>query len=150
MRDPIKQARFEEAVRVLSPHPLTVVQYEPAEHARAHHCFDNVREHVRQHGGSAQYGWCFCAQWQDDFVVATSHAVWRDLDGNLVDITPHPGSLTKVACPPLWDDRGLLIFLPHDGAYGPNRFLPLTKNPEVARKCRLENRRQLKRWNEGR
>jgi hypothetical protein len=49
-------------------------------------CFINVAEKVRRDGGHIHYGW---AVWQSDLICeAERHAVWEDLEGNLIDITP--------------------------------------------------------------
>ncbi len=49
-------------------------------------CYQNVRAHVTQLGGSIQLGWILC-WWPGHLVEALHHAVWRDPKGNLLDIT---------------------------------------------------------------
>ncbi|CRM57587.1 hypothetical protein [Pseudomonas sp. 37 R 15] len=52
-------------------------------------CFNIVPEHVVAHGGKQLIGW---AIWDvaDVYIEAEFHAVWQDVQGNIVDLTPRP------------------------------------------------------------
>jgi hypothetical protein len=60
---------------------------EPAKDAIFDECFENVAEHVAQHGGRIAYGWCIW-EWPTVYVEAEHHAVWERPDESLIDITP--------------------------------------------------------------
>lgn len=53
---------------------------------RAGNCYGNVEEHRFVHGGEAQHGWLLLL-WPGRFVEAMFHAVHRQADGSLLDIT---------------------------------------------------------------
>ncbi|ANJ99046.1 hypothetical protein [Serratia plymuthica] len=50
-------------------------------------CYWNAHDYVKNHGGEVVYGWIFNV-WPDLYIDAMHHAVVRDVDGNLIDITP--------------------------------------------------------------
>src|SRR5207249_2626657 len=60
-------------------------------HARRDYCDENVDHLVKQHGGQAVMGW---ALWEMRpkkdllWIEAERHVVWRNRDGQLVDVTP--------------------------------------------------------------
>lgn len=58
-------------------------------------CFQNVTEMVRKHGGSVQHGWSMREQ-PALFVEAAFHAVWRGVDGTLLDVTSRTDGQTKI------------------------------------------------------
>jgi hypothetical protein len=62
-------------------------------------CFQNVTSMVKRHGGSVQHGWKMREQ-PAAYVEGEFYAVWRRLDGALVDVTPHA------------DRRGEILFMP--------------------------------------
>lgn len=51
-------------------------------------CFPNVERMVRENGGQQVNGWAIW-QWANILVEAEAHSVWRSLEGELIDITPH-------------------------------------------------------------
>lgn len=61
-------------------------------------CFAAVEQQVRQHGGEQVVGWALWV-WPKVLIEAEWHAVWRDPEGVLVDITPRPRGqrLNKIA-----------------------------------------------------
>jgi hypothetical protein len=58
-----------------------------APHARPLECFDAVERQVETRGGSACFGWQLW-EWPALYLEAEFHAVWRDGEGALHDITP--------------------------------------------------------------
>jgi len=58
-------------------------------------CFDTVVQHVVERGGNPCYGWVLW-EWPDLFLEAEFYAVWRDPEGNLLDITPRAGDARSV------------------------------------------------------
>jgi hypothetical protein len=56
---------------------------------RAGMCFHNVRDLVAKHGGTAVTGWLIW-EWEDTYIEAEHHALWRQND-RMVEVTPrHP------------------------------------------------------------
>lgn len=58
-------------------------------------CFQNVAAMVRRHGGSVQHGWRMREQ-AAAYVEGAFFAVWRRLDGALIDVTPRSDQLTEI------------------------------------------------------
>ncbi|WP_417484716.1 SEC-C metal-binding domain-containing protein [Maricaulis salignorans] len=63
------------------------VPIRPSELAQPQECFYNVKAMVERSGGELVYGWAIW-EWPQVFIEAEHHAVW-ELDGHLVDVTPH-------------------------------------------------------------
>ncbi len=60
------------------------VKVEPT--AKLASCFFNVKEKIERDGGKIHYGWVI---WQHSYLIeAEHHAVWEDMNENLLDITP--------------------------------------------------------------
>ncbi len=96
-----------------------------------------------------QCGWIFPSRRENDYVIASAHAVWRSPDGVLIDITPilQLAKMPEWVMPPLRDTEGHVVFLPDDKAFEqPNKFLPMTKNKALLRACRTRNRNEWKMW----
>jgi len=56
------------------------------EHAKSLDCVSNVKKKVEKDGGKSILGWQI---WQGNFIdEGEFHAVWEDLEENLIDITP--------------------------------------------------------------
>jgi hypothetical protein len=60
----------------------------PDKSAIINECFPNVDNVISRMGGSRVNGWAIW-QWDNKLVEAEAHAVWKSLDGDLLDITPH-------------------------------------------------------------
>jgi hypothetical protein len=75
------------------------VPVQPGEECVPACSFENVTKWVRRHGGSVQCGWEMREQ-ASAYVEGKCHAVWRGLDGFLVDVTPRT------------DLRSEILFLP--------------------------------------
>jgi hypothetical protein len=56
--------------------------------------FENVTAMVKKHGGSTQHGWTM--REQTYFAEGEFCAVWRCLDGRLIDVTPRADGQTKI------------------------------------------------------
>ena len=112
-------------------------------------CYANCQRKVSRSGGSLQSGWIFASRRENDYVIASAHAVWLSPDGVLIDITPilPLEKMPEWVVPPLRDTEGHVVFLPDDKAFEqPNKLLPLTKNKALLRACRLRNRNEWKMW----
>lgn len=67
----------------------------PTPQAMPNECFQNVEANVLMHGGETIYGWLLW-EWPHVLVEAEFHAVWRNLEGELVEITPKPDGDSNV------------------------------------------------------
>lgn len=56
---------------------------------------DNVAAHVEQNGGGVEYGW---AVWhlRGAYFEAEHHGVWRDLNGQLIDVSPQVNDYSRI------------------------------------------------------
>ncbi|MBB5746610.1 hypothetical protein [Brevundimonas variabilis] len=88
-----------EVRRVLGrlPNPQDALFLDFADVGAGYHgaaCHMNAKHLAMSPGGRRVHGW---AIWQyPSFAQAEFHSVWEDLDGNLVDVTPHRNGQTKV------------------------------------------------------
>lgn len=64
------------------------VPHEPLPGRPLRECFPIVEAQVAEQGGDRVLGWSIW-EIQDVFIEAEFHAVWRDPDGGLHDLTPH-------------------------------------------------------------
>lgn len=90
-KDDILINAIESFAKSLSKETFGLVYYRPDRDSIATNCISNVNHYVEKYGGSIIYGWYFGHRESAKFgnyLVATHHAVWRDPDGNLSDITP--------------------------------------------------------------
>lgn len=71
------------------------VAVEPGEECLPGKPFQNVAAMVRRHGGSVQHGWRMRVQ-PAAYVEGSFHAVWRRLDGALIDVTPRTDELSEI------------------------------------------------------
>lgn len=69
-------------------------------------CSDGVKQKIAADGGGIAFGWIIW-EWRDAMLTAEFHAVWRDPDRNLIDITPKPSGEARI------------LFV-HDAAYPAN------------------------------
>lgn len=51
-------------------------------------CYCNVLDHIAEHGGSMQMGWLLVVR-PNEYVEAIHHAVWRDENDELQDLSDH-------------------------------------------------------------
>jgi len=58
-------------------------------------CVDGVREKIAADSGSIAFGWAIW-EWPGAMLTAEFHAVWRDTEGALFDITPKPGGEARI------------------------------------------------------
>lgn len=109
-----------------------MVQHEPLPGAPQKECFRIVPEQVAAHGGEQVVGWALW-EWRKVMLVAEFHAVWRDPNGHLVDLTPRPTQLHKIAfvADPQRDYKGVQV---------DNVRQPLGKDPRITRLIAFEER----------
>ncbi|WP_339483160.1 YecA family protein [Pseudomonas sivasensis] len=99
-RAPIElSARILDFCRSISSEQPIVMKVEHLSFAVPSECYSNVEEQVLRSGGSAVYGWQIW-DWPAALTEAEFHAVWRDPNGSLHEITP------KV------DGDQVIVFLP--------------------------------------
>lgn len=68
-----------------------LVSHEPLANKPLLECLTIVPEHVACHGGKQLTGW---AIWEGTHIIeAEFHAVWRNPEGRIVDLTPRPPEL---------------------------------------------------------
>lgn len=89
--DPIKKL-CEELSHGTQPVFLEIT---PVANAQPKDCFPVVERQIAQHGGSICYGWQIW-EWPSVFIEAEFHAVWRDNEGVLHDITPKDIPLERI------------------------------------------------------
>jgi hypothetical protein len=90
--------------------------------ARPVDCFETVEAQIVERGGSACHGWSLWER-RGLFLEAEFYSVWRDIQGELHDITPRLGA-------------GPVLFLPDpdkvfDGRRIPSVRRPLLRDPAV-------------------
>jgi hypothetical protein len=92
-------------------------------------CFEIVPDYISKHGGEQVIGWSIW-EWPEVFIEAEFHAVVRQPDGTLLDITPKVFPMPRI------------LFLPdsaraYRGRQVNNIRKPLGKNPGIKRFCQL-------------
>ena len=58
-------------------------------------CFENSRLRAERHGGEIVHGWVIW-EWPRVMIEGEFHAVWRQKDGHLVDVTPRKDAEKKI------------------------------------------------------
>jgi hypothetical protein len=90
--------KIDELCKMIVPYPefnLQYVEVKTESYAIRLECFENVKEKVRRDGGGIQYGWTIW-EWQHIMVEAEFHAIWVDLQGNFIDITPKDNNEKRI------------------------------------------------------
>lgn len=95
----------------------------PPHWATRANCFPNVGKHVEEHGGALAIGWAIWVH-PGIFIEAEFHGVWKDLAGQLHDLTPRAKGGHQI------------LFLPdpgktYDGQQVNNIREPLCDAPEL-------------------
>lgn len=96
-------------------------------------CFSNVENQVKVAGGSTQFGW-YIYLWPRVLLEFVFHAVWRQTNGKLVDLTPHPDNELEILFLPA-------LSLAYEGLSLDNVRFPLSKNPLSQRYIELAEQR---------
>lgn len=104
------------------------VNVRPLPEAAVNQCFFNVSDHVRSSGGSPVYGWTVW-EWPGLYVEAEHHAVWRDDDGGLVDVTPKSNNEHRILFLP--DPKAR--FYVNNPKWRDNVRLPVVSDTRVSR-----------------
>ena len=74
---------------------LLVVPVKAAPDALLNECFPNVKSMIEHHGGEMVSGWTIW-QWANILIEAEAHAIWKNPNGELIDITPHDDGETNI------------------------------------------------------
>ncbi|MDO7837410.1 hypothetical protein Q4610_20405 [Sphingobium sp. HBC34] len=94
----------------ISPERPVYVRSKRSSDAQMSACFDNVARKITRAGGTTAYGW---AIWHIPglYFEAEHHGVWRRRSGELIDVSPQLGDVSKI------------LFLPDRTAvYDPSQF----------------------------
>ena len=71
-----------------------IVDVRPEEYSVPQNCFINVEKKVKIDGGSPHYGWAIL---QSPIICeAERHAVWKNPDGVLIDVTPREPAFERI------------------------------------------------------
>lgn len=92
---PITKSILKLAQQISAGSAPDYVSVEPGEECLPGCCFQNVAAMVRRHGGSVQHGWKMRVQ-ASAYVEGAFYAVWRRLDGRLIDVTPGMDRLNTI------------------------------------------------------
>lgn len=65
-----------------------MISYNPEESAIEFDCINNVQNKIKKDGGRIIYGWLL-NEWAKVLIEGQFHAVWKDDDGNMFDLTPN-------------------------------------------------------------
>jgi hypothetical protein len=95
----------------------------PVPEADSNECFPAVARQIEIAGGAVCYGWRI---WELPrvFIEAEFHAVWRNPEGELCDITPAPQGISRILFLP---DAGRV----YEGRQVRNVRRPITAHPEI-------------------
>lgn len=81
--------------KTISPSEPVFINSIPVQGSVTGFCFENVERKVRKSGGAVAYGW---AIWNlpSLYFEAEHHAVWRNKNGNLIDVSPQMASRRRM------------------------------------------------------
>jgi hypothetical protein len=113
---------------VADPKPL-YVPLQPKPNAPKNECVTIVPQHIKESGGEQIFGWSIW-EWPRVFIEAEFHSVWRQPNGNLLDLTPKIVPMPRI------------LFLPdprrtYAGRQVNNVRKPLDRDPAIKRFCEL-------------
>lgn len=113
------------------PRYIVVEQHQDC---KENHCYENVKRIVADKGGTAIAGWVI---WKRDnmYLEAEAHAVWKTIEGNWIDVSPHTPLEQQIFFLPDKDVK-------YDGTRIPNRFFQLTGSESVREFIELVKRIQ--------
>lgn len=94
-------------------------------------CFINVKRKIDISRGRQVNGWAIW-QWANRMIEAEAHAVWENVNGELLDITPHERGENYIL---FLQDENVI----YNGRRIPNKRVPLTKSPLVQRLIEIED-----------
>lgn len=92
-------------------------------------CFGNVRRKILKSGGSISYGWSIW-EWPGVFIEAEHHAVYREEEGRLIDLTPPSDNMTRSRT--FLADSSAVYDFQNEGQRRDNHRLALTDDPLIA------------------
>lgn len=123
-----------EFCRSIAPNEPAFIISVPLRRSATSFCFENVDRKIARNGGSKVFGW---AIWHipDRYFEAEHHAVWRNKNGGLIDVSPQMGQ------------RRRMLFLPDPSAVydpkcpRPNVLAPDGTSPEALEFVQLGNQR---------
>ena len=105
--------------------PPVFVSVKPRPGAQVDNCSFEVGEMVKQHNGSAQYGWKIWL-WSGVFYEAVPYCIWRTPDGALQDVTPNQDGETRI------------MFVPDNSIFFEDAPLPSIRYPISRAQAALE------------
>lgn len=123
---------------ISSATPIMIPVY-PAEKTFIGECFRNVDAVVEERGGEKVLGWNIWER-RGAFLEAEHHAVRRNLDGNLIDVTRHADGEKQIVF--LQDDTA--VPLEHTGL--PNKMVATVTTPLVRRYVAAANVVRAHNW----
>lgn len=95
-------------------------------------CFNDVKRHVVEHGGSLVHGWMLW-EWPGVLVEAEFHGVWRSPSGELIDVTKKGDGETEILFVP--DEVRI-----YEGSRIDNVRHAVGKNPKIQTFIQTQNR----------
>ncbi len=103
-----------EFCRSIAPTEPVFITSVPLRRSATSFCFENVDRKIAKSGGSKLFGW---AIWHipDLYFEAEHHAVWRNKNGGLIDVSPQMGQ------------RRRMLFLPDPSAV----YDPMCPHPNI-------------------
>jgi len=107
-----------------------ILSITPEPNSKFGDCFFNVDDKVKIAGGSSCIGWAILRG--GTIIEAEAHAVWRNPDGKLVDITPRNSRFKSSSI--MFVEDPILVFR---GRLIDNRRLNITNNPMVDHVIRI-------------
>lgn len=82
--------------RGISESDVRLVPLHPLANKPLNECFSIVPEHIEKHGGSQVIGWAVW-EWPKVLIEAEFHCVWRNKEGELIDISPKMPELGNIS-----------------------------------------------------
>lgn len=111
---------------------IRVLPVYPSQAAKPLQCLDNVERHIKENGGTVQFGWIFSCL-GNIVLKLTAHAVVKEQSGSLICVTPNEFR------------TGRLVFAPDDSIdkliinkHLPQRCICLIENDIISRYVALE------------
>ncbi|HEJ7869738.1 TPA: hypothetical protein SMI01_004248 [Serratia marcescens] len=89
-------------------------------------CYWNAEAYVRKYGGSVVYGWVFSV-WPKSHIEAMHHAIYKDTNGELFDVSPHLAGYDQPLQSTFLEDDSIAIDIQRIPKV-PNRYYKLSNS----------------------